>query len=318
MGAYIVRRLLQAIIVLILVTLMVYLAMNLLPSDPLTIYVTEQQVAGFGPEKIEQLKQELGLDKPVIIRYFDWLGGLFHGNLGRSLLYEMDASELIALRLPVTLQVGLMAFVINALIGIPAGVISAARRSKFIDNFITFFANIGITVPSFWLGYILVFIFALKMELLPVYGYTSPFEDLGMNIKQMILPVICLSVHGIAGIARQSRSSMLEVISQDYIRTAWSKGLTEWKILMKHALKNGMIPVITFLGLSVRAVIGGTVIIETVFEMQGIGRLATNSVFAQDYQVVQAVVLMIAFFVTVTNLAVDLLYGVIDPRIRYS
>lgn len=318
MTTYIVKRLLQALLVLIIVTLLVFLAMHLLPGDPITLYVTEQQAAGFTPEKIAMIKHQYGLDKPLMLQYVDWIGGLFQGKMGKSLVYDMDTGIMIRQRLPVTIELGVLALIVNVVIGVPAGIICAARRSKFIDSFITFFANIGITVPSFWLGYLLVYLFALKLRILPVYGYTPPLEDIGMNLKQMILPVICLSAPGIAGIARQTRSSMLEVINQDYIRTAWSKGLSERAILMKHALKNGLIPVLTFIGLSVRIIIGGAVIIETVFNLQGIGRLATDAVTGQDYQVVQAVVLMIAFFITVTNLVVDLLYGVLDPRIRYG
>jgi peptide/nickel transport system permease protein len=315
---YIIRRLLQALIVVVLVTLLVFLAMHLLPGDPITLYVTENQLAVFGQEQIDFLKHQYGLDKPMIVQYFNWMKGLFQGNLGRSVLFQVDSKDLILQRIPITLQIGIAAFILDILIGVPAGIISAARRSKFIDTLITFFANIGITIPNFWLGFILVYIFSLQLKILPVQGYTSPFTDIGMNIKQLILPVFCLSVTGIAGIVRQTRSSMLEVINQDYIRTAWSKGLTERAILFKHALKNGMIPVMTLLGMRVRTIIGGTVLIETVFNLPGIGRLATDSLFAQDYQVVQSITVLIAVTAVVSNLVVDLLYGVFDPRIRYA
>jgi len=207
---------------------------------------------------------------------------------------------------------------ISNFLGICFGVICALRRGKWIDTLVTFFANIGITVPSFWIGIILIYLLALKLGWLPVYGYTSPFEDFWLSIRQAVMPVICLSLFTIAAVCRLTRSSMLEVIAQDYIRTAWSKGLRERVIIARHTLKNALIPVITVMGLQTAVIFGGSVLIETVFNIPGVGRLMTESVMQQDFTVVQAGTLMIATVVVLTNLIVDISYGWLDPRIRYD
>ncbi len=212
----------------------------------------------------------------------------------------------------------MVALFISIIIGIPAGVICAVRRGKWIDTVVTVLANIGITVPVFWLGVMLVYLFSLQLHWLPVQGYTSPFQDLGKSVRQLIMPIFCLSIFPIASITRQTRSSMLEVMRQDYIRTAWSKGLKERIIVSKHALKNALIPVVTLLGMSLSHIIGGSVIIETVFNIPGMGRMAVNAVFAHDYPVVQGFIFLIAVLIVTVNLIVDISYGWLDPRIRYS
>jgi len=318
MATYLIRRILLAIVVLLLVSIMVFVAMRLLPGDPIRMLVTSGEQQDFTEAQIQLLRHEFGLDKPMIIQYFSWLGGIFRGDLGVSILHRAPVAGEILRRLPITLHLGLLAFIIGLLIGVPAGIICAVRRGKLIDTIVTVLANIGITVPTFWLGVMLIYLFGIYLGWLPVQGYTSPFTNIGLNTRQIIMPVVCLALFPIASMARQTRSSMLEVLRQDYIRTAWSKGLRERIIIVRHALKNGLIPIITLSGMGFSMIIGGSVIMETVFNIPGMGRLAVTSVLNQDYPYVQGIVLIIAAFILVINLVVDLLYGWLDPRIRFS
>ena len=318
MTAYIVRRLIQGLIILVIVTMLVFSAMRFLPGDPLMLFIAQNQLDTLTPKQMEALRHEFGLDKSVPAQYVDWMSGLLHGDLGTSIFYHEKVAILIGQRLPVTFHLGIIAFLIGSIVGTTAGVICAVRRGKWLDTTVTVLANLGITTPSFWFGILLIYLFALKLGWLPVCGYTSPFENFVLSIKQVIMPVFCLSLIPIASLARQARSSMLEVVQQDYIRTAWSKGLKERVIVIRHALKNSLIPVVTLLGMQVRNIFGGAVLIETVFNIPGIGRLMVQAVFGQDYQVVQAGVLVLAVVVMLSNLLVDLSYGWLDPRIRYG
>jgi peptide/nickel transport system permease protein len=319
MTAYIIRRLILGVFILFIVTLIVFFAMRLLPGDPLVIFMGQQASSGtMSQEQLESLRHEYGLDKPVMIQYFDWLGGLLRGDLGTSIYYHEDVGKLLGQKFPITLHLGVLAFVIANVFGIILGLLAGIRRGTWIDAISTTVANIGITIPVFWLGYLLIYTFGLKLGWLPIYGYTSPTKDFWLNTRQIIMPVICLAITGMAYTARQMRSAMLEVIRQDYIRTAWSKGLRERVVILKHALKNSLIPVITLMGIGVGLVFGGSVLVETVFAIPGIGRLLVSSVFAQDYQVVQSGTLVIAFIVILSNIIVDISYGWLDPRIRYG
>jgi peptide/nickel transport system permease protein len=319
MTAYIIRRLFIGIIILIIVTLIVFFAMRLLPGDPIQIFIGQQGSSGTMSEvQMESLRREYGLDKPVMIQYFNWMGGLLRGDLGTSIYYHEDVGKLLGDRFPITLHLGIVAFIISNVFGILLGLLAGIRRGTWIDTVATTLANIGITIPIFWLGALLIYTFGLKLHLLPIYGYTSPFDDFWLNTKQIIMPVICLAITGMAYTARQMRSAILEVIRQDYIRTAWSKGLKERAVILKHALKNSLIPVITLMGIGLGMVFGGSVLVETVFAIPGIGRLLVTSVFAQDYVVVQSGTLVIPFIVILSNLIVDISYGWLDPRIRYG
>jgi peptide/nickel transport system permease protein len=317
MAAYIIRRLIQAVVILILVTIIIFLAMRLLPGDPILMLLTQEQVQEFTIEQLEQLRHEFGLDKPLAVQYFDWISGVVRGDLGTSIGFRTPVSGLIAKRVPITFHLGILSFIISHIVGILAGVICAVRRGGWLDTFVTVLANIGITVPIFWLGIMMIYLFALYLGLLPVMGYTSPFDDFWLSTRQLIMPVFCLSIVPLASATRQTRSSMLEVMQQDYVRTAWSKGLRERTVIIRHALKNGLIPVITLAGLGLSHIIGGSVLIETVFNIPGMGRLAVTSVLNRDYPIAQGVVLIIAGTVVLANLAVDLSYGWLDPRIRY-
>jgi peptide/nickel transport system permease protein len=319
MKTYIIQRLLQAIIVLIMVTLIVFFVMRLLPGDPLIIYVAmTAEVEAMPPEMLDQLRKEFGLDKPIIVQYFNWIKGIvLHLDFGTSIFYREKVSTLMLERFPVTLHLGVSALILGAFLGVVAGLLAAIRRGRWLDKILTPLTYVGITMPVFWLGILLIYAFGLKLRWLPIAGYTSPLVDFWMSTKQSVMPVVCLALFGMAANARQMRSSMLEVIQQDYIRTAWSKGLRERTIIIKHALKNSLIPVITLMGIGVGIIFGGSVLVETVFAIPGIGRLLVSSIFGQDYVVVQAITFVIAVIVLLVNLIVDISYGWFDPRIRH-
>jgi len=314
----IIRRLLQSLVVLIIVTIIVFFVMRLLPGDPILMIVTQTEQQELTMEMIEELRHKHGLDRSILVQYFDWMKGVIRGDLGKSILQDTSVSEEIIRRIPITAHLGVLAFIIGIIIGIPVGVISAVRRGRGIDITITILSNIGITMPVFWLGILLIYFFGIYLGWLPVMGYTSPFDDLWMSIKQTIMPVICLAFFPIASTVRQTRSSMLEVMQQEYIRTAWSKGLEESIVIIRHALKNGLMPVITLSGMGIPMILGGSVLVETVFNIPGIGRLATSAVINQDYPYVQGVVLLVSVAVLLSNLLVELIYGWIDPRVRYE
>jgi peptide/nickel transport system permease protein len=315
---YISRRLITAFMVILVVTIMVFLVIRLLPGDPIMLYLSQSDISTLKPDQIAAVRQEFGLDKPLYQQYGIWIWDILHGDWGRSIFYHQDVSDLIKERLPISLNITLVAFILNIPLSIGAGLICALRRGKALDNIITSGAIFGISIPIFWLGILLIFVFGLKLHWLPLHGYTSPFDNLGMNIKQLILPWICVMIGGLAGACRQTRSSVLEVIRQDYIRTAWSKGLRERTIITRHVLKNALIPVLTMKGMALGHILGGNVLIETVFNIPGIGRLSVDAVFAQDYAVIQAMVLIAALMVVLSNIIVDVSYGWLDPRIRYS
>ena len=320
MKAYILRRLLQTVFVIIIVTLIVFFMMHLMPGDPILMYISQDEYAeaSVTPEQIEALRHKFGLDRPIMVQYLDWMSGVIRGDLGVSILKETTVAYEIGVAMPKTVHLGLMAFILSIIIGVPAGVICAVRRGKWMDTAVTTLANIGITAPIFWVGILLIYLFGLYLEILPIYGYTSPSDDFWMSTKQSILPVLCLTLFPLAGSARQTRSAMLEVLREDYIRTAWSKGLTERVIIMRHALKNSLIPVVTLKGMTIRAIFGGQVLVETIFNIPGMGRLAVDALFSNDYAVVQGTVLVIATVVTLANLLIDLSYSWLDPRVRYG
>ena len=318
MTTYIMRRLLQSIIVLILLTFLVFLAVHLLPGDPLLLYLSQSEIGSLGPGKLDALRHEWGLDRPLLVQYVDWIVNVLRGNLGASIFYRDKVSSLIFERMPVTIHLGLLAISIGAALGITFGVICALRRGEVSDTVLTFIANIGITAPGFWVGILMIYFFALQLGWLPVQGYTSPLQDFWMSTRQLIMPVFCLSLFCLASMTRQTRSSMLEVVRQDYIRTAWAKGLRERVVVMRHTIKNALIPVVTMLGMQVRVIFGGSVLIETVFNIPGFGRLMVQAVFAHDYQIIQGGVLIIAAIILLSNLIVDISYGWLDPRIRYG
>jgi len=316
---YIIRRLIQAFFVMILATIIIFCVMRLLPGDPILLFVSQDEYTRTtSQEDIDNLRKQFGLDKSLPMQYLDWIGGVVKGDFGESIFFGTTVMEEIGAALPVTFNLGIITFILANLIGIPAGVICAVRRGKWVDTVLTVLANLGITAPIFWLGILFIYFFGLYLGWLPIQGYTSPFEDLSLNIQKLIMPIICLVLFPLAGTTRQTRSAMLEIIRQDYIRTAWAKGLTERTIIIRHAVRNGIIPVVTLAGMGIPMILGGQVIIETVFNIPGMGRLAVNALFSQDYAVTQGVVLIMSTMIVLSNLLVDISYGWIDPRVRYD
>jgi peptide/nickel transport system permease protein len=295
MGTYLIRRIFQMIL----------------------MFLSSQDLQQITQEQLDFLRHDLGLDRPMVVQYFDWLGDVLHGDLGTSVVNRTKIITDVVRRLPITFELGIIAFVLSIVIGIPIGVIAAVKRGTWVDNTLTALANLGICLPSFWLGILLIYIVSFKANMLPMFGFVSLFDNPLGNLTHIIMPVICLGLAPIATGVRITRSSMLEVLRQDYIRTAWSKGLKQQSIIVKHALKNGLIPVITMKGMTLAAIVGGSVIIETVFSIPGMGRLSVEGLFAQDYTIVQACLLIGGSVTLLANLLVDLSYGWLDPRIRY-
>ena len=312
MATFIVRRLMQTVIVMVIVSFLVFLLLYLVPGDPAQIMLGLDATKA----QLDALRHELWLDQPFLLQYWHWLNNLLHGDLGSSISNHQSVTSLISASLPKTFYLGLIALVLSVIISLPAGIISAVRRGSMLDQVITVIANIGMAVPVFWLGILGIYLFSLKLGWLPVQGYTSPFDDFWLSTQKLIMPSILMAVLPLASLTRQTRSSMLEVIRQDYIRTARSKGLKESSVITGHALKNAIIPVITLLGMQVRNLVGGSVLIEQVFNIPGMGRLMVSSVFNKDFLVVQGCILVIALAVCLANLLVDISYGYFDPKIR--
>jgi peptide/nickel transport system permease protein len=314
LAAYILRRLILGIIVLFLVTIMVFILIFSVPGDP----VRAMLGIDASQEQVDALTKKLWLDRPMVVQYGHWLYQTLQGDLGESIMYMQSVTSLLALRLPITLQLSLEALFISVILGIGAGIICAVRRGSWLDQIVTLLANIGVAIPIFWLGVLGIYLFALKLNWFPLTGFVSPAQDLWGNFRGTVLPIICLAVPGIAVMARQTRSSMLEVIRQDYVRTAWSKGLRERAVVFRHSLKNALIPVITLLGLYLGTMVGGSVLVESVFNIPGMGRLLVESAMTKDFIVVQACALIIGSVVVLANLLVDISYGWLDRRIQYE
>lgn len=318
MSAYIARRLLHAVLVVLLVSMLIFTVMRLLPGDPVLMFVTSGDMLASSAEQIAALRQQYGLDKPLPLQYVDWLTKVVQGDMGRSILFHYSVTDEIVRRLPISMSLGIAALIIGLFVGPAIGAVSAVKRGSLLDTTLTVAATIGITAPSFWVAIILIYVFGLKLGLLPVYGYTSPLSNLGQSLQQSLLPVLVLSVFPIAAAARQTRSSVLEVLQLDYVRTARAKGLNEQTTILRHVLKNALMPVATLQGEIFRNIIAGSVVVETVFVIPGMSRLLVDGMLSQDYPVVQGVILIVALAVVLGNLVVDLVYGWLDPRIQYS
>ncbi|MBI4199304.1 MAG: ABC transporter permease [Chloroflexi bacterium] len=314
MKRFLVRRLLFYLPVMLLVTIIVFSLVFLLPGDPAVMLLGEEA----DPKLLELYRKELGLDRPIPVQYAAWLGGVFTGDWGRSLRTQEKILVELRNRLPVTLQLGLLGFALSLLIAIPIGMFTASRPNTVGDTAGTLFAIGGVAIPDFWAAVMLIYLFAVILGWLPAGGYVGFFDDPVQNMKTMALPVFVLGFEQSAGVMRQTRSSMLDVLRQDYIRTAHAKGLGESVVLVRHALKNAFIPVLTILGLRVAIMLGRTAIIETIFGLPGVGRFAVTGVTQLDLPVVQGVLLLSGTVVILANLATDILYGFLDPRIRYT
>ncbi|SDN94886.1 peptide/nickel transport system permease protein [Paenibacillus sp. yr247] len=310
--AFLIRRLLLAIPVIILVTIMVFSLLHMLPGDPATVILGQEAT----PDAVAALREELGLNKPIVVQYFDWLGGVLQGNLGRSLVDRSSVSELIASRFPATLELTIGTFLVALLIAVPAGIISAIRQGKWVDYLSTILALGGMSIPHFWLGMMMIVLFSVKLGWLPASGYVPFSEDPLGNISAMVMPIVATGLRESAVLMRMLRSSLLDVMHADYVRTAYSKGLKERVVVLGHAMKNALVPVVTTSGLIVAGLLGGLVITESIFSIPGFGRLIVESIFRRDYVTVQGAILVSALMVVIVNLIVDLLYALIDPRIK--
>ena len=317
MLSYIIQRIFQAIIVIILVSIIIFTIMRTLPADPLLIYLSQDDIVYYTEEKLDELRHELGLDKSMPMQYIDWISGVVRLDLGDSFHYKQKVTTLIGRSLPKTVHIGIIAFILSGIFGIIFGILAAIRRGTWIDNFITPLSNLGVVLPQFWLGILLIYFFAYKLGWLPTYGYTSPFVDFWLSTKQIIMPVIVLMSLPLCLVTRQMRSSMLEIAGQDYIRTAWSKGLNEKLVIQKHMLRNSLIPVITVMAMGVPHIFAGSVLVEIVFNISGMGQLLVNATTSSDYNLLQGGMLIIVAVVVATNLIVDISYSWIDPRVRY-
>jgi peptide/nickel transport system permease protein len=312
MTAFIVRRVATILPTLLAVSILIFGLQQLLPGDPAMVLAGEER----DPAVIAHLRETLHLDKPLPVRYFYWLRGVVHGDLGESLRMQLPVRTLIAQKLPVTLELASIAIVIALAIGIPAGVISAFRRGTFWDYAANVVALWGLSTPNFWLGIMLILLFSVTLGWLPASGYVSPFEDWRANLAAMIMPAFVLGNAIAAVLMRHTRSAMLQVLSSDYVRTARAKGVRERDVVLKHALRNALIPIITLGALEFGTLLSGAVLTEQVFTIPGFGKLIVDAVFNRDYAVVQGVVLFTATAYILLNLAADILYVVVNPRLR--
>jgi peptide/nickel transport system permease protein len=314
MFRFVMRRLVLSIPIVVLVSIMVFGLIHLIPGDPATVILGQEAT----PEAAAALRHELGLDQPLVMQYLTWLSHVLRGDLGRSLADRTPVIEQIRLRLPVTLELTLGTFLVALLISIPAGVLSATRRGSLVDYSSTLLALGGLSVPSFWLAIMFILLFAVKLRWLPASGYVPFAENPRANIEAMIMPAVATGIRESAALTRILRSSMLEVLGADYVRTARSKGLSNWLVVMRHALRNALVPVVTSAGLVLAGLLGGLVITETIFAIPGFGRLIVEAIYQRDFVTVQGAILVSALLVVIVNLIVDLIYALIDPRIRLA
>lgn len=314
MGKFVVKRLGISLVVILLISVFSFSLVHLLPGDPAVLALGSEA----SETDVENFREKYNLNKPITEQYLLWMKGMLQGDLGDSIAYSRPVLSCLAERLPRTVSIGLPALIISSILGILAGIISAVHRGKFVDNFITFLSTVGLGAPQFWLGIVGIWIFGMKLGWLPLSGYVAPEENFGQYVYYGLMPILILSFSLLASVARQTRSNMLEVVNQDYIRTARADGLAERSVIYKHALKNALIPVITTIGMQVRVVVGGSLMVEQVFNIAGIGTLLVSAVNGRDYMVVQGCVFMISLVTVGVNFLIDLLYGVVDPRIRKS
>ena len=316
MWSYVVRRLLQMIPVLAIITFIVYALMFAIPGDPARALVGPGE--SLDEEQLEIIRKEHSLDKPVIVQYGLWLTRALKGDLGRSTQNYRPVAEELKDRAQVTLQFGIVAWLLAVLIGVPAGIVSAVYRGKPVDFIATVLSIAGVAIPNFWLGIMSILLFGVILGWLPTQGYVDIFEDPAEGFRHMILPAFALGITSWALIMRQSRSAMLEVLTQDYVRTARAKGMRPRSVVWVHALRNALLPVVTVFGLQTGRIFAGAVVIETLFGIPGMGQFMIQAIFARDFQSVQGAVLLMALAVLFANLITDLVYAWLDPRIRYT
>lgn len=312
MLSYLGRKLIQMLPVAFFVTVIVFSLTNLLPGDPTVTILGEQAT----PEQRAAVRVEYGLDQPAPIRYVNWLARVAQGEFGRSLRTREDVGAMLAARIPVTLQLGFLSILIAVAIGVPAGILAARFRGGLIDVAASLVAMSSVAVPYFWMGVLLIMLFSLKLGWLPPSGHVRFLDDPAQNMKLMVMPALTIGTAFAALVMRQTRASMLQVLSMDYVRTARAKGLSEGLVLIRHALRNALIPIITVIGLQVGALLGGAVVTETVFALPGLGRMLVDGIFQRDFPVIQGAILFIVIAVFLVNLLTDMLYRAFDPRVE--
>jgi len=313
MVSYILRRVLSTVPVMAIVALFVFSLLYIAPGDPAAVIAGDQA----SPADVERIREGLGLDRPFLVQFGTWLWRILHGDLGTSIFTNLPVSALIAQRIEPTLSLMVLTLVLTILVAVPLGVVAAWKAGSWVDRTIMAFAVFAFSLPVFVLGYLLAYVFALQFEWLPVQGYTPLAQGFWPWLKNLILPAVALGNVYIALIARITRASMLEVLQQDYIRTARAKGLDQRSILFVHALKNAAVPIVTVIGIGVALLIGGAVVTESVFAIPGLGRLTIDAILRRDYPVIQGIVLLFSFLYVLVNLMVDVTYTLVDPRIRY-
>jgi len=313
MLTYIIRRILATLPVMAVVALFVFSLLYIAPGDPAAVIAGDQAT----PADVERIRQSLGLDRPFAIRFGEWVWQILHADLGTSIFTNLPVAAMIAQRIEPTLSLMAVTLVFSVSIAVPIGVVAAWKADTIIDRAIMAFAVLGFSVPVFVIGYLLAYVFALRLDWLPVQGYTPLSQGFWPWLENLILPAVALGCVYVALIARITRAAMLEVLQQDYIRTARAKGMGQTSILFVHALKNAAVPIVTVIGIGIALLIGGAVVTETVFAIPGVGRLTVDAILRRDYPVIQGIVLLFSFVYVFINLLIDLLYTVLDPRIRY-
>ena len=313
MLAYIARRLLSTLPVMGLVALVVFAILRLTPGDPAAIIAGDEATSA----QVDQIRQNMGLDKPIYLQFFVWIGMLLRGDLGVSLLSGTPVLGMIADRCGPSLALGISTIIVTVIVAVPLGVIAAKRQGKLLDRAVMTFSVFGFYVPSFVISYLLIYLFSIELGWFPVQGYKPLADGFWPFAQRLVLPTLALSVVYIALIARITRSSIIEVMGEDYIRTARAKGAKEKTVLMRHALRNAAVPIITIIGIGIASLISGVVVTESVFNLPGLGRLIVEAVLARDYPVIQALILLFSFTYILINLLIDVLYTLFDPRIRY-
>lgn len=314
MMAYVIRRLLLAIPVMLLVAIVTFLLLHMTPGDPVAVLLGPDATA----EQIKEMRDNMGLNDPILVQLGNWFGNLGRGDLGKSLFLNKPVTDAILERAQPTLLLTIMASLVAILIGIPTGVISATRRGSVIDMGSMLVAMIGISMPTFWLGLNLIFIFGVTLRWLPVAGYRPFLDEPLASIKYMLMPAVTLGVAQGALLARMTRSMMLDVLNEDYIRTARAKGVVERRVVIGHALRNALVPLVTVIGLTFAVLMSGAVVTEQVFNIPGVGRMLIQAVLRRDFPLIQGIVLVIAFLYVMINLVVDIIYVFLDPRLHYN
>ena len=314
MGRYLLQRLVGMVLMLLVVSVASYSVVRLLPGDPVLAMLGE----GGDPAVIARVRTDLGLDQPAPVYFLVWLGRAAQGDLGRSIQSNQPVMALLHDRLVPTLELSLLAAVLALLIALPLGTLAAVRRGSILDLGASSFAMLGLAIPNFWLGILLILVISLGLGWLPPSGWRDPFREPLQSLRYMVLPAVTLGLAFAASTMRQVRSSVLDVLAQDYLRTARAKGLAERLVVVRHALRNALIPVVTVIGLMLGRLLGGAVVTETIFAIPGIGRTMADAIFSRDFPIVQGTILMMALVVLLFNLIVDVLYGLLDPRIRYG